>query len=443
VTDPSTSVGPVLSDQAGSSPEQRRILAVLVVAQVLSGAGLAAGITVGALLAQRMLGTTGLAGLPSALFTLGSALAALVVGAVSQSRGRRAGLGLGYAVGALGAVGVVVAAAADDVWLLLLALFVYGAGTATNLQARYAGADLAHPSRRGRAISTVLVATTIGGVVGPNLAAATDTAAVGLGLPPLTGPFVLAALAYGAASIVLTALLRPDPLLHSRARQPATGPGTDTTVGSGPAAPTADTPANGQVDRSRAVFAGATTMVVTQLVMVATMTMTPVHILEHGHGVAAAGMIIGIHVAAMYLPSPLSGWVVDRYGSTPAAVLAGGVLLVAGLTAAFAPDASLLALAVALALLGVGWNLGLLSGTTALTNALDPASRARTQGRVDVTVALSGAAAGLGSGFMVATTSYSALALTGGLIGVVALTVAAIAERQRSRRHSTARAAGT
>ncbi|HSU11049.1 MAG TPA: MFS transporter [Pseudonocardia sp.] len=432
----------MLSDQAGSSPEQRRILAVLVVAQVLSGAGLAAGITVGALLAQRMLGTTGLAGMPSALFTLGSALAALVVGAVSQSRGRRAGLGLGYAVGAIGAVGVVVAAAADDVWLLFLALFVYGAGTATNLQARYAGADLAHPSRRGRAISTVLVATTIGGVVGPNLAAATDTAAVGLGLPPLTGPFVLAALAYGAASIVLTALLRPDPLLHSRARQLATGPGTDTTAGSGPAALTAETPANGEVDRSRAVFTGATTMVVTQLVMVAIMTMTPVHILEHGHGVAAAGMIIGIHVAAMYLPSPLSGWIVDRYGSTPAAVLAGGVLLAAGLTAAFAPDASLLALAVALALLGVGWNLGLLSGTTALTSALDPATRARTQGRVDVTVALSGAAAGLGSGFMVATTSYSALALTGGLIGVVALTVAAIAERQRSRRHSTARAAG-
>lgn len=428
----------MLSDQAGSSPEQRRILAVLVVAQVLSGAGLAAGITVGALLAQRMLGTTGLAGLPSALFTLGSALAALVVGAVSQSRGRRAGLGLGYAAGALGAVGVVIAAAADDVWLLFLALFVYGAGTATNLQARYAGADLAHPSRRGRAISTVLVATTIGGVVGPNLAAATDTAAVGLGLPPLTGPFVLAALAYGAASIVLTALLRPDPLLHSRARQPATG----TTTGSGPAALSADAPANGQVDRSRAVFAGATTMVVTQLVMVAIMTMTPVHILEHGHGVAAAGMIIGIHVAAMYLPSPLSGWVVDRYGSTPAAVLAGGVLLAAGLTAAFAPDASLLALGVALALLGIGWNLGLLSGTTALTSALDPATRARTQGRVDVTVALSGAAAGLGSGFMVATTSYSALALSGGLIGVVALTVAAMVERQRSRRHSAVRAAG-
>lgn len=419
---PPTSGDPAPVDPA---PEQRRILVVLVVAQILSGAGLAAGITVGALLAQEMLGSTSLAGVPSTLFTVGSALAALVVGAVSQSRGRRAGLGLGYAVGALGAVGVVGAAAAGEPWLLFVAFFVYGAGTATNLQARYAGADLAHPTRRGRAISTVLVATTVGGVVGPNLAAATDTAAVGAGLPPLTGPFVLAALAYGAAAVVLTVLLRPDPLLHARARQ-AVGPGS--AASAAPAAP--GTSAAG----SRAVFAGATTMVVTQLVMVAIMTMTPVHILEHGHGIAAVGLIIGLHVAAMYLPAPISGWIVDRHGTTAAAVLAGVVLLAAGLVAALAPGTSLLALGVALVLLGVGWNLGLLSGTTALAGALDAATRARTQGRVDVAVALSGAAGGFGSGVMVAGTSYEALALAGGLLGVVALTVAAVVERRRDRR---------
>jgi MFS family permease len=426
VTTPTAGPPSLDSGQVESTPEQRRVLTVLVIAQILSGAGLAAGITVGALLAQRILGTTGLAGLPSALFTLGSALAALVVGGLSQSRGRRAGLGLGYALGALGAIGVVAAAAADNPWLLFLALFVYGAGTATNLQARYAGADLAHPSRRGRAISTVLLATTVGGVVGPNLASATDTLAVGFGLPSLTGPFALAALAYGAAAIVLTVLLRPDPLLHARARQHLTAP--DTGSGSG----TAEARATTQT-QSRAVLAGATTMVVTQLVMVAIMTMTPIHILEHGHGVAAAGLIIGIHIAAMYLPAPLSGWIVDRYGSTPAAVLAGAVLLAAGLTAAFAPAASLIALGIALALLGAGWNLGLLSGTTALANALDPATRARTQGRVDVTVALGGAAGGLGSGLMVATTSYAALALTGGILAILILAIAAVVDRRRSR----------
>ena len=425
----------------GSTPEQRRVLAVLVVAQILSGAGLAAGITVGALLAQRMLGTTSLAGLPSALFTLGSALAALVVGAVSQSRGRRAGLGLGYAIGALGALGVVAAAAAGNPWLLFVALFVYGAGTATNLQARYAGADLAHPSRRGRAISTVLVATTVGGVVGPNLAATTDTTAVGLGLPPLTGPFVLAALAYGAAALVLTALLRPDPLLRARAQQSTPEPEIATTSDSAIAA--RETSPASRTGGSRAVLAGATTMVVTQVVMVAVMTMTPVHILEHGHGVAAAGLIIAIHVAAMYLPAPLSGWIVDRFGSTPAAVLAGAVLLAAGLTAALAPGTSLVALAVALALLGAGWNIGLLSGTTALAGALDPTTRARTQGRVDVAVALGGATGGFGSGLMVATGSYAVLALTGGLLGVATLTGAAIVERRRDRRLDTTSATTT
>lgn len=170
---------------------QRRVLAVLVSSQILSGAGLAAGITVGALLAQDMLGSTDLAGLPSALFTAGSALAAVAVGRISQARGRRPGLTAGYLTGAVGSAGVIAAAVADSPVLPFLALFVYGAGTATNLQARYAGADLAAPAHRARAVSTVLVATTLGGVVGPNLAAPTGHLADALGIPTLAGPFLV------------------------------------------------------------------------------------------------------------------------------------------------------------------------------------------------------------------------------------------------------------
>ena len=166
---------------------QRRTLRVLVGAQVLSGAGLAAGITVGALLAQDMLGSTSLAGLPSALFTAGSALAAVGVGRISQSHGRRPGLATGYAVGALGSAGVVLAAVLDSPVLLFVTLFVYGAGSATNLQARYAGADLADAGHRARAISTVLVATTLGGVVGPLLAGPTGHLAHMVGVPDWPG----------------------------------------------------------------------------------------------------------------------------------------------------------------------------------------------------------------------------------------------------------------
>ncbi|WP_067834481.1 MFS transporter [Nocardia lijiangensis] len=413
-----------------SSPElpaelQRRIVRVLVAAQVLSGAGLAAGVTVGTLLAQDMLDSTSLAGLPSALITAGSALAAVAVGRISQARGRRPGLAAGYLTGAIGSLGVLVAAAADDPILLFVALFVYGAGTATNLQARYAGADLADVSHRGRAVATVLVATTLGGVVGPNLAAPTGALAEALGIPHLAGPFLLAAAAYALAALVLTVWLRPDPLLLARSL-PADGDSADAADG---------TVARSTPTRSTGgVAVGALVMAVTQLVMVAIMTMTPVHIHDHGHGIAASGLVIAIHVGAMYLPSPLTGWLIDRYGRLPVAAAAGLTLLAAGLIAATAPGDSVALLALALALLGVGWNFGLLSGTAIVADAVPLATRAKTQGLVDVSIAIAGAAGGLGSGLVVAAASYPALALTGGLLAVAVVPVVGYVSRGGDRR---------
>ncbi|WP_132424333.1 MFS transporter [Pseudonocardia endophytica] len=405
-----------------STPEQRRILVVLVAAQVLSGAGLAAGITVGALLAQELSGSTGLAGVPTALFTIGSAAAAVGVGRLSQARGRRPGLTLGYVVGAVGAMGVVVTAVTANVVLLFVALLVYGAGTSTNLQARYAGADLAPPGGRARAVSIVLVATTLGGVVGPNLTAATGSLAEALGIRPLAGPFLLAAAAYALAALVLGVFLRPDPL--QRARELDESP---VVANAGPARP---------VDGS--VLPGAAVMIVTQLVMVAIMTMTPVHILEHGHGVGAAGAVIALHVAAMFLPSPVTGWLVDRVGRVPVAAASGGTLLAAGVLGAVAPDDSTALLAVALVLLGLGWNLGLVSGTAMITDAVPLARRARTQGTVDVGIALSGAGAGLASGLVVAGSGYAELSLGGGIVALVMLPFLAAGRRRRipSDRHA-------
>ncbi|WP_308216015.1 MFS transporter [Pseudonocardia humida] len=403
--------------------EQRRTLIVLVIAQVFSGAGLAAGITVGALLAQDMLGTTSLAGLPSALFTIGSAAAAVTVGRISQRAGRRAGLTLGYGVGAIGSVGVVLAAVLDNVVLLFVALFVYGAGTATNLQARYAGADLAHPTRRGRAVSTVLVATTLGAVVGPNLVTAMGDLARTWGIPPLAGPFILAGAAYAAAALVLWVLLRPDPLLL--ARDVAARPD---------AAPEAAAAAVDGESQRRVVVTASLVMIVAQLVMVAIMTMTPVHMLMHGHSVAAAGFVIAVHVGSMYLPSPLSGWLVDRFGPRIVAVLSGATLLIAGIVAMAAPVESVPVLAVALALLGLGWSFGLVSGTAMLATALPLATRARTQGGVDLWIAVAGSAGGMASGVVVASTSYSSLAIVGGLVAATVVPIVAVTSSQRGGR---------
>ena len=412
------------------APEQRRTLAVVLLAQILSGAGLAAGITVGALLAEQMLGSSRLSGLPTVFFTIGSAAAAVSLGWVSQRFGRRTGLSAGYLTGAVGSLGVVLAASIGNIVLLFASLLVYGAGAATNLQARYAGADLAAPSRRGRAVSIVLVATAVGAILGPNLVEVTGAVATAAGVPALAGPFMLAALAYVAGALVLWLLLRPDPLLLARSMAAAAA-----SQGNEPTSqPLRSTAAPGSRRTwSWALASGAGIMILTQLIMVAIMTITPIHIEHHGYGIGVTGIVIGAHVAGMFLPSPFSGWLVDRFGYLAVAVAAGVTLLAAGLIAAWAPADSVATLVLALALLGVGWNLGLVSGTTLVTNAAPLETRARTQGVVDLGIALAGAAAGLSSGLVIAASGFAALSLAGGLLALLIIPIAAVARTDAVR----------
>ncbi|MFE0642698.1 MFS transporter [Streptomyces sp. NPDC058877] len=387
------------------SREQRRALTVLGISQTLGGAGMVAGITVGALLAQDLLGSTGLAGLPAALYTIGAAFGAAVLGRVSQRFGRRPGLALGNGIAALGSAGVVAGAAARWPVLLLSALCVYGAGTVTGLLARYAGTDLAPPRRRGRAAGTVLFAMTLGAVVGPNLTGPTGDLADAWSLPRLTGPFLLATVAYGAAALVLVVWLRPAPLPPAPPREPGTSRTGALRTGR---------PAPG-------VITGATVMITAQLVMIAVMTMTPVHMAGHGHTTQAVGLVIALHVGAMFLPSPLSGLLADRIGGRRVAVAAGAVLLGAGLLAGLAPPTSAPLLACALVLLGVGWNLALLGGTAVLTDAAPAENRAALQGLADVGMSVAGATGGMVSGLVTSSGGYPVLAVAAGALALAVI----------------------
>ncbi|MBP0725497.1 MFS transporter [Bacillus sp. RG28] len=391
----------------------KRTLLIVCLSQIFGGAGLAAGVTVGALLAQQMLGTEAFSGLPAALLTLGSAGAAFIVGRLSQRFGRRLGLTAGFMTGGIGAIGVMIAAATNSVILLFASLLIYGAGTATNLQVRYAGTDLANESQRATAISIAMVSTTFGAVAGPNLVGVMGSFALSIGVPALAGPFILSAAAFILAGLVLFIMLRPDPLIIAKMIE-ANKQGLDhkenlTTID--------------RINNKRGIVVGATVMVLTQIVMVAIMTMTPVHMKHHGHSLGEVGLVIGFHIGSMYLPSLITGILVDKIGRTAMSIASGATLLLAGILAAVAPSDSMTFLVIALSLLGLGWNFGLISGTAQIVDSTDPSTRAKTQGTVDVFVALAGASGGALSGMVVANSSYATLGFSGAIMSLLLIPV--------------------
>lgn len=402
----------------------KRTLIVIVISQIFGGAGLAAGITVGALLAQNMMGTDSVTGIPTALFTLGSAGAALLVGRLSQRFGRRPGLAAGFLAGGIGAIGVVVSSLTNSILLLFISLLIYGAGTATNLQARYAGTDMANPAQRAKAISMAMVSTTFGAVAGPNLVGVMGDFAISIGVPALAGPFILAAAAYILAGFVLFMFLRPDPFIVAKAISDARNKTNHLEKSSNLAS-----------IKRRGIFAGAGIMVLTQFVMMAIMTMTPIHMGHHGHALNEVGLVIGFHIGAMFLPSLLTGFLVDKIGRAPMAIASAITLLASGILAAAGPADSMAALNLALVLLGLGWNFGLISGTAILVDSTHASTRAKTQGSIDVWIALSGALGGGVSGIVVAYSSFAALSISGAILSLLLIPIvfwAGIHQKEKS-----------
>ncbi|HYN94833.1 MAG TPA: MFS transporter, partial [Pilimelia sp.] len=194
---------------------QRRTLRLLFLTQILGGIGVTIGMSVGALLAARLAGT-GVSGVVQSCAVVGAALLAIPVSRLMAARGRRAGLVFAYAVGGAGGVLIVLAATTGSVALLFAGMLIFGGGTTASLQSRFTAVDLAAPARRGRDLSLIVWATTIGAVAAPNFAGLAGDAVRGFGLSPLAGPFVFSTIAFALAAGVLLLLLRPDPLLTAR-----------------------------------------------------------------------------------------------------------------------------------------------------------------------------------------------------------------------------------
>jgi MFS family permease len=395
---------------------QKRTVRVLVGAQVLGGAGIGVGAAVSPLLAKETLnGDSTFAGLAFACLTFGAAASAIPLSRLMAKRGRRPGLVRGYLLAACGALIAITAADRSSFPLLLLGMLLLGSGTSANLLSRYAGADLAPPERRARAISTVVWATTVGAVAGPNALGPAGRLADGLGLPRMAGPYVIGLVCFVSASLLVGTFLRPDPLV----------------VAGGLVAPTDDAERRPRTSvrtrlvtllRDRDASVALATMVVAHAVMVSVMTMTPLHLRDHGDSLEIVGVVISLHIAGMYALAPVVGSVADRIGHAAVSRAAAVTLVVAASLAAGAGHNHVL-IASALVLLGLGWSMATIAGATLLTTSVPSEERAETQGVADMCMGLAGGIGGTVSGIVVGTVGYAWLALVGALIAAALLGV--------------------
>jgi MFS family permease len=382
-----------------------RTVRALFAGVALGATGWIAAITVGTLAARELGGSAVWAGIPTAVAVLGTALGATLLSAVSARRGRRAALVLGSLVGAAGALVAMIGIGVSSILILILGTFVTGSANAAGQLSRYVGGDLYPASRRASAVGTVIWGSTVGAVIGPNLIAPAGSLATAINLPPLAGTYLITATVMLAAGLLAFFLLRPDPASLADELEAS----DDSRAGT----PLRDLLGRPEVATALIALAAA------QVVMTMVMTMTPLHLTEHGHGLGVVGLVLSAHTLGMFALAPISGRLTDRYGSMSIILAGFALLVVAAVLAALAPADGVGILFVALFVLGFGWNLSFVAGSSLLAGRLPLPDRARVQGAVDGIIWTSSAASSLAAGPLLAVLGYPGLALIGAGIAVV------------------------
>ncbi len=454
----------ILMTVSGVRQVQRRTVVLLSLAQVFGGIGTGATVSIGSILAVELSGSSVWAGAVATVMTLGAALTALPLVSLADRRGRRAGQVTGLSAALAGTVLIVLSVASGFFVLLVLGAVGIGVGTAASLQARFAAVDLADAEHRGRALSAVVWAVTVGAVAGPNLIQPGTVVGLALGLPPVAGPFVISAAGLLLAIVLLFAGLRPDPLLLAReiaaqdlaAQEPGAPESATQTAGremrGTPARPanqqgtTARTADGGSLVRglrairqSRASWLALAAVVGAHAVMVGVMSMTPLHLQElvagpgsthAGHAASGdvlviIGFTISLHIAGMFALSPVMGWLTDKAGRTET-IMIGFATLIAAVAVAGFGQTSTVSVAVGLVLLGMGWSAATISGSTLLAESVPQESRVVVQGVSDMLMGAAGAVGGATSGLILSWAGYLGLNMAGALVGAAVLTAAVI-----------------
>ncbi len=383
---------------------QRRTVGVLSISQIFGGIAVAGSVAAGSLIAASVSGSEAVAGLAQTFGVLGAALLALPLARVALSKGRRASLALGYGMGAVGALVVIAGALWLNIVLVLLGCLLVGVASASGYQARYAAVDLAQDDKRGRQLSYVVWAATIGAVLGPNLLQPAGWLGTSLGLPQLAGPYVVTAITLAIAVLVLLTFLRPDPYIlaadmrakvDAEAKREVAKPRLRDGIA--------------HLRGNRGALLGMSAIAIGHVAMVMVMVMTPIHMAHVDVTLVLIGLVISVHVAGMYAFSPIVGWSVDRFGRIPVIVAGVVILLVSCLLAGLAAGDQVVLLGIGLLLLGIGWSCTLIAGSTLLVDDVGPVERPSVQGLSDLVMNAAGAVGGAVAGLVVAFSSYAVL----------------------------------
>ena len=411
---------------AATVPRRGALMATLFAAQVCGSTGHSIGMAVGGIMAAAITGTNAWSGVPVGLGALGAALASWPLSRLMGRFGRRPGLTLGYGIAVVGALLGMAGVLTSSFLLFLVGMTLFGISNTSNLLARYAAADITHAAHRGRAMGLIVWGSTVGSIVGPNLMAPAVSIGALLALSPIGSAFLISVVGYGLAAVLVQALLRPDPLaIARRLESPAPGASAD------------QARSVGEIARDPRVRIAFGTLMTSQLVMIGTTSTSPVYLHDQGHPVGAIGLAVAMHLGGMYVASPLSGWLADRFGRGAMIAVGALVLLLALAVAGLAPGREGALVMTGLFLNGVGWNLAFVAGSVLLTDALTPAERTSIQGMADLIMGLMGALGSALGGLVLGTWGFGVLNGLGAVVVAGGLSVAlkhlALAQQARWR----------
>ena len=386
----------------------RKITLTLFLAMSFGSAGFIVAATVNTIVGAEISGNPAWAGLPAAMFTLGTAISAFLLGFAMDRFGRRLGMVLGLVVGLVGAVFAAVAIGMVSFPIFLVGMAFSGAARAALQLGRFAAAEVHPPEQRGRAISNVVIGGTVGAVLGPWLAGPMGQWSIQAGYDEMLGPYVASFILIAIATLVVFIMLRPDPreLGQEVARLYPESLVDEDRVRS-----------LTQIFRVPAAAVAIVAMVISQVVMVMLMGITALHMKDNNHQLLGISLVISSHTFGMYAFSIFSGQLADRWGRGPVILIGATGLVLACILAPLSPN--LAPLAVSLFLLGLGWNFCYVGGSSLLSDQLNHLERAKTQGFNDLLVGLATAVASFISGLIFAAMGY-------GLVGAVGVVLALI-----------------